>query len=388
MRSDRVFLRDIGHTLAAFALLIAGAAAARELTGPAYAASCRAHNAVCPPKTTTTMPTTASATTTTATTATTAATSTTATTSTTTTVPSGGAWLSGVYAGSPSNSSTFGDWRGQPIARAHAFAAGTYWSDIELSPTWLSWWAKAGDATRMIVSIPMLPKADTSTTLEAGATGAYDSHWQAAALHLVAAGMGNAILRIGWEFNQNWARWAARNDPAAYAAYWRHIVSAMRSVPGQSFRFVWCPASAYMGWDPTQAWPGDSYVDIVGLDSYDFWYNHPAATPQQRWNFLLNSASSTTPGGLSFWSNFAAAHSKPLALAEWGVVNKYASMTGPNGGGGGDDPYYIQQMYEWMGNHNVAYESYMETNAPDGDHKLEGTEFPNAASTYRSLWGS
>lgn len=375
-RPDPVFLRDAGRVLVAVTLLIAGAAAAKGLTRPAQASSCRSHRGLCTPQTTTTTPST-----------TTTTTATTTTTSTTTPTPNG-TWSSGVYAGSPSNSSTFGSWRGRPVDLAHGFAAASSWSDLELSPTWLSWWSNAGDAKRMVVSIPMLPKSDTSTTLAQGATGAYDSHWQAAALHLVAAGMGTAIVRIGWEFNQSWPRWAARSDPSAYAAYWRHIVTAMRSVPGQSFRFVWCPSAANMGWDATQAWPGDGYVDIVGVDSYDFWYNHPDATPASRWNFIVGSTGATAPGGLDYWANFGTAHGKPLAISEWGVVNKYASMTGPNGGGGGDDPYYIQQMHDWIAAHNVAYESYMETNAPDGDHKLEGTEFPNAASSYRSLWGN
>jgi hypothetical protein len=232
----------------------------------------------------------------------------------------------------------------------------------------------------MLVTLPMLPK-DTSTTLQAGATGAYDAHFKLTAQHLVAAGMGNATIRIGHEFNQKWPRWSAVSDPASYAAYFRHIVTAMRSVPGQSFRFTWCPAAAYANWDPTPAYPGDAYVDVVSVDSYDSWWNHPSVTPAQRWSFIVNG---TKQGGLTFWSSFAAAHGKPFGFAEWGLVNKDAAMA--SGGGGGDDPYYIQQMHDWIAAHNVAFETYLESDANDGLHKMEGTNFPQAAATYQNLW--
>lgn len=41
----------------------------------------------------------------------------------------------------------------------------------------------------------------------------------------------------------------------------------------------------------------------------------------------------------------------------------------------------------WLAAHNVVYDSYVETNAVDGHHKMEGTGFPKAAALYKSLWG-
>jgi hypothetical protein len=287
---------------------------------------------------------------------------------------------SGAFTGGPSQMTAFGTWRGTGVGIAHAFVARGTWSDIEVATTWAANWGKSAYATRMLITMPMLPN-DTSTTIQAGATGAYDSHFVTAAQHLVAAGLGNATIRIGHEFNQKWPRWSAVNDPASYAAYFQHIVTAMRSVPGQSFRFTWCPASAYAGWDATAAYPGDAYVDVVSVDSYDSWWNHPYATPAQRWNFIVTN---TKQGGLNFWANFATAHGKPIAFSEWGLVNKDAKMA--SGGGGGDDPYYVQAMHDWIAAHNVAYESYLESDAPDGLHKMEGTNFPTAAALYTSLW--
>jgi hypothetical protein len=290
--------------------------------------------------------------------------------------------VSGAYAGGDSALATFAEWRGRAIGLTETFLPGGTWSDIEVPSSWAKDWGGSPYASRLLITIPMLPK-DTSTTIQQGATGAYDAHFKAAAQHLVAAGMGNAIIRVGHEFNQDWPRWAARSAPAAYASYFRHIVTAMRSVTGQSFRFTWCPAASYAGWDATTAYPGDGYVDVVSVDSYDSWWNHPTVTPQQRWT---NIVTANKQGGLNFWAGFARAHNKPFGFSEWGLVNKTAAVA--HGGGGGDDPYFIQQMHDWIANHDVAYESYFEKNAPDGSHMLEGTLFPRAASLYKALWSA
>src|SRR5205085_6217527 len=168
-------------------------------------------------------------------------------------------WPSGAFAGSGKALKEFGKWRGQPIGVAHRFAASHAWSDIELST--LS--TKFGYRKRLVISIAMLPTTDPTASIELGASGAYNDRWRVAAQRLVAGGMGNAIIRPGWEFNQKWPAWAARSDPEAYAGYFQQIVKAMRSVPGQAFRFNWCLSASYYGWDPRTAYPGDAYVDMV-----------------------------------------------------------------------------------------------------------------------------
>ena len=51
-------------------------------------------------------------------------------------------------------------------------------------------------------SVPLLPK--DGSTLAAGASGAYDAHFETMARELVAQGQGDAIIRLGWEFNGSW----------------------------------------------------------------------------------------------------------------------------------------------------------------------------------------
>jgi Glycosyl hydrolase family 26 len=293
---------------------------------------------------------------------------------------------SGVFSkGGPSGVSAFGTWRNASVAPAHAFAPATSWTDLELSSTsWLNYWGGSPYRNTMVFSFPMLPSS--GGTMADGAAGAYDAHWRTAAKRLVGAGMGNATLRIGWELNGTWFPWSAKPNPANYAAYFRHIVTAMRSATGQTFKFVWSVSNGYFGFDPRTAYPGNAYVDFIGDGLYDTWYKHPA-TPQDRWAVLLNGGTKTgLPAGLAFWTNFAVTQGKPFALTEWGLVNETAAMAGGSGGGG-DDPYFIQQVYDWVIGHNVAFELYFNTDANDGYHRLDNGQFPNAAALYQHLFG-
>ena len=58
---------------------------------------------------------------------------------------------------------------------------------------------------------------------------------------LVRNDLADTVVRIGWEFNGEWMPWAAAKDPESFKSYFRRIVETMRSVPGQQFRFEWCP---------------------------------------------------------------------------------------------------------------------------------------------------
>ena len=96
---------------------------------------------------------------------------------------------------------------------------------------------------------------------------------------LVKDGFAGAIIDLGREMTGGWYNWSERKcpraEPRCYALAWRHAVDAMRSVPGQHFRFFWTafPGAAAA----TDAWPGAAYVDLVGTDVYD-WYGGPDDT--------------------------------------------------------------------------------------------------------------
>jgi len=292
---------------------------------------------------------------------------------------------SGVSAGGPSVVSAFATWRGRAVGPAHVFAPGATWSDIELPGGFVSYWGKSGYRGKIMLSLPLLPSGG-SPTLAQGATGTFNSHFRTAAKRLVANGMGNAIIRLGWEFNGGWFPWAAKGHAGAYAGFYRQVVSTMRSVSGANFSFVWSLSNGYYGWDPRTAYPGDGYVTYVGDGLYDCWWKHPGAPPAQRWNSLVVPPKVGLQAGLAFWTTFAQSHGKQLVLPEWGLVNATAGMCG-GGGGGGDDTYFIQRVHDWVGSHPVAFETYFNRDPANGYHRLDTGRFPKAAALYRSLFG-
>ena len=63
----------------------------------------------------------------------------------------------------------------------------------------------------------------------------------------------------------------------------------MRSVPGEQFRFVWNPdagAFTQSGYSVAAAYPGNAYVDVIGLDAYD----QSWAAPQTQTNAWSSTA--------------------------------------------------------------------------------------------------
>ena len=237
----------------------------------------------------------------------------------------------------------------------------------------------SGTGYRLVLGVPIIP-GTSAGTLAQGATGAYNQYFATLAQNLVAGGEGNAILRLGWEFNGNWFPWSVANatDAANYAAYWRQIVTTMRAVPGANFAFDWNPnGGGTPTWDPALAYPGNAYVDYIGLDVYDECWCTPQ-TPQNSWSTMVNAG-----WGLTWLANFAASEGKPVSFPEW-------SDTIRNDGHGlGDDPYFIDQFANWIASHNVAFTDIFSYNDSAGgqDNDITDGNFPNALAAFRNDFG-
>lgn len=259
------------------------------------------------------------------------------------------------------------------------------WSGMDGAGGSLNWllgpWE--GSGYTLSLGVPIIPTNSSGTavaTLAQGATGAFNSYYVTLAQTLISAGDSNAYLRLGWEFDGSWMPWNATTPAAeaSYASYFQQIVTAMRSVSGAAFRFVWNPdAGAFTesGYSVAAAYPGNAYVDVIGLDTYD----QSWATPQT----AANAWSSTTLPSLTAAQEFASAHGKPVAFTEWGLSIR------SDGHGLGDDPYYIDHMVSWMqtASNDVAFESYFDCNAGGVNSLMTGGLFPNGLAAFSSELG-
>ncbi len=253
------------------------------------------------------------------------------------------------------------------------------WSGLD-SATGMSAWT--GSGYQLVLAVPMIPTDSSGTaqgTLAQGATGAYDQYFTTLAQNLVADGEGNAILRLGWEFNGNWYAWsvASATDATNYVAYWQKIVTTMRAVPGAAFKFFWNPnGPSPTSYTPDQAYPGDAYVDYVGTDVYDNFWGTPFTT-QASWVNQLGQQ-----WGLDWLASFAAEHAKPIAIAEWS--DEYRD----DGHGFGDDPSFVDNMANWFVANNVAFTDVFsyDSSATYRNNLLDGT-FPNSLAEFEKVFG-
>lgn len=87
---------------------------------------------------------------------------------------------------------------------------------------------------------------------------------------------GMVFLRILHEFNGDWYPWsisANQRDPQLLVDAFRHIHSIFKQCDVRNVKFIWCPNSMSL---PQESWnlilnayPGDDYVDFVGVDVYN-----------------------------------------------------------------------------------------------------------------------
>jgi hypothetical protein len=312
----------------------------------------------------------------------------------------GAALLSSAVAEPPANASKERGARKQAARATLGVYQGAGCSGLKRLPTFVSWlgrqpdhmlefipwdaltdgtawavkcWSQAGTKS-VVYSMPMLPP-DRSATLAQGAAGKFDALFDRYARILVQYGYGDSIIRLGWEFNGHWYPWESGVDPQSWIAYWRRIVTIMRAVPGANFKFDWNPAGGWTKHKADQAYPGDEYVDIIGLDYYNSAFK-PGSSAQEHWQLRLHG-----PHGLKWHRDFARAHGKPMSFPEWGTGWRN------DGSGGGDDPYFIERMADWIGHNNVLYHIYWDYPDRVYSANLSDGSRPRAGAAFRRIYG-
>ncbi len=335
--------------------------------------------------------------------------------------------LAGMYHWDAPNGPLLADaaasWLGRSQDVALAFAGYDNWSQITLQSWQLQpWsnWVKARPGRTLVFAIPLLPgptngagpdgSAGTSddVSLQKCSDGQYDQYWKAMANNLVTYGLGSTIMRLGWEFDGDWYAWSARGRESQFAGCFRRVVTAVRQAqPNAGFKFDWNPTEDISQWSSAQveaAWPGDDYVDYIGVDAYDSsWasnsYPYPSSCDSACRTTHQTNAWNDLSRGLYAMRDRAVTHNKLLSIPEWGVWNR------PDGHGGGDNPLYISKMYDFVhaAENRVGFQIYFDVNWSDGGHQISdvngtgsdtsaqhnyATQYPDSAARYKALFGA
>lgn len=158
--------------------------------------------------------------------------------------------------------------------------------------------------------------------------GSQDRHLRASAKNLARYGR-PIFLRWAWEMNGDWYDWGGpRNgrDPQAFVRAWRHVHDIFVQAGATNVGWVWGP-----NWQsrPGEPWndlrhyyPGDEYVDWVGVSGY-------------------TDATRLTPDVLyeDIYQEYA--DRKPIMIAETGVRRK----------GGEQSADWIDLLRQWLDHH-------------------------------------
>lgn len=159
---------------------------------------------------------------------------------------------------------------GKPRAVRH-----WYWSVAPIStnasnfPDWSSTMPEGA-----ILMLSWAP-SPVDSTLDAALGGAHDSY---------IAGWANALksygrevwLRCMWEDNGRWFWWYSGGEAESgkkeqFKALFRKTVDIFRSEGASNVKFVWSPhVRGHNVAQPILSYPGDGYVDWIGLDGYPF----------------------------------------------------------------------------------------------------------------------
>jgi glycosyl hydrolase family 26 len=186
-----------------------------------------------------------------------------------------------------------------------------------------------------------------SSALVAAAAGADNRQFYRLGELLVRDGLSDTIINLSREMNGWWYAWSVWHAPSseldAFILAWRQVVTTMRSVPGEHFKFLWTiyPGAA----TATECWPGSAYVDYVGTDIFD-WHGGPdgmyphTASGALDWARHWQQVLTASPGGLDWTARFSELTGKPVIIPEWGL--DFHTF------GGRDDTYFLARMTTWL----------------------------------------
>lgn len=124
-------------------------------------------------------------------------------------------------------------------------------------------------------------------------------------------GFGGLIyIRFAQEMNGNWFPWGTATSDANFVAAWQYLVNRFAAAGVTNVKWIWCPNIDLGVPVRSGQYPGDSYVDVIGVDGYNY-----ASTQSISWRSFtaLFSATLTEIAAITT--------SKPLWVCETGCID-------------------------------------------------------------------
>ncbi|WP_283611384.1 glycoside hydrolase family 26 protein [Mycolicibacterium poriferae] len=159
--------------------------------------------------------------------------------------------------------------------------------------------------------------------------GVHDSHIRRWARRLRDTGT-TVYLRFGHEFNGHWYPWSPTGGTSAatFVEVWRRLHRLFSQEEAHTVRWMWSPNAVSESGAPLAQWyPGDDYVDAIGVDGYNWGrsqtWSHWVG-PDELFEPALDEIAVLAPG-------------KPILVAEVGCSEA-----------GGSKPDWITALIEFL----------------------------------------
>jgi hypothetical protein len=306
-------------------------------------------------------------------------------------------WPSGTDGLDPAFFTEFGSWRGLPATSSWVNVHWLKWewltapglaSSID-GKTLVRVWEMVQDWNGLVVlSMSMagpddLSQAEYDAAMVSCARGEFDAEWRTFASNATTAGRTgkDTVLSLAHEFNGTWFPWnPATVGQETWTACWRNVYTAIKSA--SDLQIIWVMSASSVttkggdyavntAWD---AYPGDAYVDIIGVNRYDF--TMLGSRDQTDWKKTCANTQD-----LCFAADYARKHNKKLGVPEWSVERGEFGYS--------DNPNFIDFMHKFfVDNQDVlAFENNF-NNGGLGEWHLYPPESDNekSAARYKELW--
>jgi hypothetical protein len=238
--------------------------------------------------------------------------------------------------------------------------------DRSLPTTFLDAAAAAG-CTPELTWEPWDPRAgkhQTAYTAGEIAGGRYDTYVGTWA-HQAASYDRPFRLRFAHEMNGDWYPWAVGSpggSPQDYVAAYRRVRGIFDDAGAKHVEWVWCPNAIINGNAEaiSRCYPGDDFVDVVGVDGYNFGDRpgHQWTQPAELFGTTLALVAQVAPG-------------KPAWINEVGCGDQ-----------GGDKSRWISDFFGWLAGTDVRGLIWFEVDGqPDApDWRLTSSAATTAAA--------
>jgi hypothetical protein len=311
-------------------------------------------------------------------------------------------WFSGTDGLSRDFHNSFGAWRGRPSTSTWInllwlpwdwlTGPGLWSTNNNSSPNVRVWDLYRDFPGIVVLSMSMagngnVDRAAYENNMRACAGGAYNGYWETFGANAAAAGRtgANTVVSIAQEFNGTWFKWNPKNvGLTVWLDCWRNVYTSIHKHSSVKVAWVFSAttvtSSAGADWAVNNVWeayPGDQFVDVIGVNRYDFKMFGPSTTNWRDhcWNRQ----------DICYAAQYAREHGKPLGIAEWGPDREK---------GYADNAEFISMMYGFFNDNRdvLLFETTFNTilgGTPGWWHIYpESSINAKASARYKQLWRS